>query len=154
MTTEIECKEHAEQPTLSIRVKTSMEELPTIIGESYMKIVNYITELGEKVESEPFTAYHTLDMQNMDVEMGFPLTRRLPGRGEIIEGTLPKGLVVSCLYKGPYMGMESTYNELFKWIADNQYEPTGIYYEFYYNSPQEVPESELLTRMEVPVTKK
>ncbi|MDO9535730.1 MAG: GyrI-like domain-containing protein [Bacillota bacterium] len=40
---------------------------------------------------------------------------------------------------------------MFQWIAENGYEQTGVYYEFYYNSPEEVPESELLTKIVMPV---
>ncbi len=154
MNEKIELKERDAQPTLAIRCKATVEELPRLIGESYMKIANYMAELGEQPGQEPYTAYYSLDMKDLDVEFGFPISKRMPGKGEIIEGSLPAGPTVSCLYKGPYTGMEEAYNEIYKWIADNQYEPVGVYYEFYYNSPMEVPESELLTRMEIPVKKK
>ena len=47
--------------------------------------------------------------------------------------------------------MEQPYNEMIKWISNNGYEPTGIAYEYYYNNPDEVPESELLTRIVMPL---
>ncbi|MFA4884750.1 MAG: GyrI-like domain-containing protein [Desulfotomaculaceae bacterium] len=95
----------------------------------------------------PFTAYYNLDMQDLDVEMGFPVMKPLPGNGEIISGEIPRGKYVSCMYKGAYSQMERPYNEMFKWIEENGYEQKGVYYEYYYNSPHDVPESELLTRI-------
>jgi effector-binding domain-containing protein len=90
-------------------------------------------------------------MEKLDVEMGFPVSKPLPGKDDIKAGVIPKGNVLSCMYKGPYSGMEGPYNEMFAWIADNDYEATGVFYEYYYNSPDEVPESELLTKIVMPL---
>jgi len=147
----IELNQQQAQPILSIRAKTNVENLPKIIGESYMKIIGYLHELGEQPADAPFTAYYNLDMQDLDVEMGFPVAKLLPEKGEIKAGEIAQGTVVSCMYKGAYSGMEQPYNEMFKWITDNGYEQTGVYYEYYYNSPVEVPESELLTRIVMPL---
>lgn len=75
----------------------------------------------------------------------------LPGKGEILSGEIPGGKVVSSMHKGPYKEMEQPYTEMAKWIYDNGLEPTGVAYEYYYNSPEDVPESELLTRIVMPV---
>lgn len=139
------------QPILSIRTKTNMENLSKTIGESYAKIIEYITQLEEQFTDAPFTAYHSLDMRDMDVEMGFPVAKLLPEKAEIKASTIPEGKAVSCMYKGAYSRMEETYEEILKWISENDYEPTGVYYEYYYNSPADVPESELLTRIVIPV---
>ncbi len=51
------------------------------------------------------------------------------------------------MYQGPYNEMEPVYEAMNEWLEENEYEPTGVIYEFYYNSPEEVPESELLTKI-------
>lgn len=61
------------------------------------------------------------------------------------------GETAKTLYKGPYSGMEQPYNEIFHWLGQNGYESTGVYDEYYYNSPAEVPEEELLTGIVMPV---
>ena len=43
--------------------------------------------------------------------------------------------------------MGPTYEAMAKWMNDNGHQPTGVVYEFYNNSPMEVPESELLTKI-------
>ena len=147
----IKLNEQKAQPVLSIRTKTSLENLPKLIGESYHKIMDYLNELGKQPADIPFTAYHNLDMQNMDVEMGFPVAKPLPGKGDIKASEIPPRKIVSYMYKGLYSGMEPVYNEIFKWINEKGYQPTGVYYEYYYNAPDEVPESELLTRIVIPL---
>jgi len=140
-----------DQHILSIRTKTTMTDLPTVIEESYSKIFDYLNELGEEPTDVPFTAYHSLDMDNLDVEMGFPVSKQLPGKDDIQAGIIPAGAQLTCTYKGPYSGMEDPYSEMFAWIKDNGYEATGVFYEYYYNSPGEVPESELLTKIVIPL---
>lgn len=139
--------EQEAQPVLSIRTRTAVENLPLVIGESYGKIMRHLGEIGEQPAGAPYTAYYNLDMQDLDVEMGFPVARPLPGKDEIKPGEIPRGRYVSCMYKGVYSGMEQPYNEMFKWVEKNGFEPKGVCYEYYFNSPQEVPESELLTKI-------
>ncbi|HSV32059.1 MAG TPA: GyrI-like domain-containing protein [Atribacteraceae bacterium] len=146
-----EVRDQKAQPVLSIRKKTTVEKLPDLIGESYTKIMDYMNELGEQPAGVPFTAYYSLDMHDLDVEMGFPVTRPLPEKDEIKAGETPAGKIVSTMYKGPYAGMEEPYTEMAKWINDNGYKSTGVYYEYYYNSPADVPESDLLTKIVMPV---
>jgi len=47
--------------------------------------------------------------------------------------------------------MEPVYNAMMQWINENGHMPTGVSYEFYYNSPAEVQESELLTKIVFPL---
>ena len=136
---------------MSIRKRTTLTELPNIIGNSYHRIAGYLAELGEQPADVPFTAYYNMDMRNLDVEMGFPVAGPLPGKGDIKAGRIQQGKIVSCMYKGFYSGMEAVYNEIFKWIAEKGYQQAGVCYEYYYNSPGEVAESELLTRIVIPL---
>ncbi len=148
---EFKLTEEKEQPVLSVREKTSVENLPQVIGKAYSDIIQYLGELGESPVEAPFCAYYNLDMENLDVEMGFPVSKKLPGKDHIQPNKIPAGKQVSCMYKGPYKEMEAPYNAMTEWMNDKGYEPTGISYEYYYNSPEEVPEDELLTKIVFPV---
>lgn len=144
---EITVTEQEKQYTLSVRQRTNLESLPKIIGEAYMKIFGYMAELGLTPKEAPFTAYYNLDMNDLDVEMGFPVDKEYPAKGEIFAGEVPEGKYVTCMHKGPYSEMEKPYNEIEKYLKDNGLETIGSCYEIYYNSPQEVPENELLTKI-------
>lgn len=148
---DIELKEKQSQFVSYIRTRISQDRLPRVIGESYMKIANYMCSLGEQPMGVPYTAYYNLDMQDLDVEMGIPVSKVLPESEEIKAREIEAGRVVSTMYKGPYSEMEATYVEIFKWIKENGYHPTGVSYEYYHNSPQDVSESELLTEIVIPI---
>ncbi|MEA4890556.1 MAG: GyrI-like domain-containing protein [Clostridiaceae bacterium] len=139
-----------EQPVLFIRTHAAMADLPQTIGTSYHKIMSYMEKLAIEPSDAPYTAYYNLDMANLDVEMGFPTAKKMSGNDTVQSGVIPAGLAVTCLYKGSYQGMGPVYEAMNRWIAEHHYRPTGIAYEYYYNSPDEVPESELLTKVVLP----
>ena len=92
-----------------------------------------------------------LDMKDLDLEAGFTVTEAVPVEGEIYAGEIPAGKQVTCTHIGPYAASEKAYNEMTEWMQKNQCILTGVAYEFYLNSPEEVPESELLTRIMIPL---
>ncbi|WHH57132.1 GyrI-like domain-containing protein [Petroclostridium sp. X23] len=151
MNNQFELTEQPLQPTLSIRTNTSVDKLPQEIGKAYHAIMAYLNEIGEEPSDVPFVAYYNLDMDNLDVEMGFPVSKNISGKGEIKPNAIPAGKKVSCMYKGPYKEMGPVYEAMTQWIHQNGYVPSGVAYEFYYNAPADVPESELLTKIVFPL---
>lgn len=148
---DFEVMQKSAQPVLSMRTRTSVANLPQELGKAYNAIIKYLGEKGLNPAGPAFAAYYNLDMENLDVEMGFPVQEQIDGNSEIKSNEIPAGKQVSCMYKGPYAKMESTYNEMTEWMNENGHIPTGVCYEFYYNSPMDVPENELLTKIVFPV---
>ncbi|MBA1334197.1 MAG: tRNA (adenine(37)-N6)-methyltransferase [Firmicutes bacterium] len=146
-----ELAEQQAQPVLSMRTRTAVGNLPQELGKAYGAIIEYLNEIGEKPLDAAFAAYYNMDMEDLDVEMGFPVAKPIAGKGDIKSGEIPAGKQVSCLYKGPYSQMEPVYKAMMQWMNENGHTPTGVAYEFYYNSPMEVPESELLTKIVFPL---
>lgn len=146
---QITLKQQAAQPVLSIRKTTSMSKLSEEIGKAYGMIVMYMQERGEQPKEAPFTAYY--NMENLDVEMGFTVSKPIAGRGEIKAGKIPEGKYVEGMYKGPYSGVAAAYEAINAWVNEKGLTPTGIAYEYYFNTPGEVPDSELLTKIMFPV---
>ncbi len=147
MNEQFEIIDAKEQPVLAIRTRTAVNNLPQEIGKAYMAIVAYMEELGETPKEAPYTAYFNMDMENLDVEMGFPVSKAYPEKGNIKPGAVPAGKQAVAMYKGPYAKMEPIYTALTTWAAEQGYEPSGISYEYYYNAPGEVSEDELLTKI-------
>ena len=143
--------ERPAQPVLSVRTRTPVQNLPALFGKVYGIIGQYLGELREQPGGAPFAAYYNMDMQNLDVEIGFPVARPLPGKGEVIAGEIPAGKYAACLHIGPYDTIESAYNALQAWLKEHSCEVTGVSYEFYLNDPQQVPPQELQTQVLFPV---
>ena len=140
--------ETMEQPVLSIRATTSIENLPKIVGPAYGEIVGYIMAQGGEALGPAFIAYYNMDMNNLDIEIGFPVATALPGNDKIQAGVIPAGKKASTFHKGAYGDVGPAYQALSEFLGKSGFEATGVAYEYYYNSPEEVPESELLTKIE------
>lgn len=148
---QIQLTEEPAQPILSIRTVTAVGNLLQELGKAYHAIINYLQQKGLQPSGPAFVAYYNMDMENLDVEMGFPVAEKMPGQSEIKAGVIPGGRQVACMHRGPYQECGPAYEEANRWMREKGYIPTGVAYEFYYNSPGEVPESELLTKIMFPL---
>jgi effector-binding domain-containing protein len=143
----IEMVETAAQPVIYQKHVTSVDQLPLVIGKAYESVFGYLYERGEQPADMPFIAYYNMDMAALEVEIGVPVSRVFEETPDIHSGEIPAGKKVISMYQGPYSGMTAIYDAMNQWMAERSIEPTGVVYEFYYNSPEEVPESELLTKV-------
>jgi effector-binding domain-containing protein len=139
--------ETPEQPTLAIRSIQSVEDLPREIGRAYSQIIAYLGEVGGQPADAPFITYYNMDTQALDVEIGYPVNGQIPGRGEITAGVIPAGRKAVGIHQGPYQELRGMYDAMTAWMDERGHQPTGVVYESYLNSPLEVPESKLLTRL-------
>lgn len=149
-----EIKNVRAQPVLSIRTKTSLQNLPQTLGEGYGKVMQYLAEIGEQPSGAPFTAYYNMDMENLDIELGFPVMKKLPGKNGISACEIPGGMAATCLYTGPYQEMPPAYEALTRLVAEKGYEATGVSYETYLNDPMVTPPQELITLIMFPLKNK
>jgi len=147
LVSEIQVLERPERYTLTVRLRTSAEQLPMHIGQSYGRIAAYLSECGVHPADIPFVAYHNMDMADLDVEIGFVIPRDLPDRDDMKCLKLKYGNALFAVYQGPYQEMKAAYDEIGKFIEENGLIPTGVAYEYYYNEP-ETPPDKLLTRIE------
>ena len=151
MSYKCEIKEQPTQPTLTIRKKTSIKDISQVLGKAFGEIIIHIMGLGEQPSGPPFVAYYNMDMQNLDIEIGFPVSKKLSGKGDIKSNEIPGGKFATCLHIGPYDKVEAAYSALTDWIKNNGYESTGVAYEIYVNDPRETPPQELETQIMFPL---
>lgn len=147
MSLKFEVTEQAGQSVLSVRKRLNAAKLPQELGKAYGAIMGYLGELRASPSGPAFAAYYNMDMEDLDVEMGFLVSSPVAGKGDVALSSIPAGRQASTMHKGPYEDMKPVYEGLTAWISENGYTPTGVVYEFYYNSPMEVSESELLTKI-------
>jgi len=140
-------EEKESQPTISIRTRSAVGALPQVLGKAFDSLMGYLSETGTEPAFAPYVGYFNMDMQDLDIEVGFPVAQTLPGNNEVKPGEIPAGKQVSCLYTGPYSKIEPAYAAITEWVSANGYIATGICYEFYLNDPVTTPENELLTKI-------
>ncbi len=145
-----ELKEQAAQHALSIRFRSPVQDLGVHFGRIYGGIMQYLAILGEQPTGAPFAAYYNMDMQDLDIEAGFPVARPLPGKGDIQATEIPGGMVAVCHYTGPYDQVGPAYEQLSQFIRERGYAAAGAAYEWYFDGP-EVPPQDTRTDIVFPL---
>ncbi len=145
-----EISQQASRATLSIRFRAPIQELPQHFARVYGTLLRYLGEAGGQVAGYAFASYYNMELQDVDVEAGFPVAAPLAGTGDIRAGTIAAGTFAICHYTGPYNGIAPAYDTLTKYAEEHGYAPSGIAYEWYLNGP-EVPPQELRTDVMFPV---
>lgn len=145
----IEIIERSAQHTVAIRTRSNVRDLPNLLPRTYCELMQYLNAVGVPVADPAFAyaAYYNMDMEDLDVEAGFPVDGQVEGRGNIMAGEIPAGRFATVMHTGPYEGMEPTYERLNAWIRQNQHEPAGVVYEMYLNGPDDTPPEGLQTRI-------
>jgi effector-binding domain-containing protein len=149
-----EIKDQAMQYVMSIRTRTTVQDLPMVLGKAFGDVAMAIGEQGQQPQGPPFVAYYNMDMQDLDIEVGFPAGKKLQAKGDVRPGEIPAGKMATCVYTGPYGdGMKAAYEALGKYVEEKRQVPTGVVYEIYFNSPMDTPPEKLQTQIVFPLKK-
>jgi effector-binding domain-containing protein len=147
MTYRCEKIERPAQPTLAIRIRASVGDLPEVLGRVYDEIAEYLGRNGMQPAGPPFVAYYNMDMQDLDLAIGFPVREELAGEGKIESGEISQGSYATTLHIGPYNTIQAAYEALAAWIEAEELEASDVAYEFYLNDPQNTPPEALQTQI-------
>ncbi len=146
-----ELKNLPAQPTLCIRATTKEEDIPQLFDHAYGAIFAHLASQGQQPASAPYAAYFNMDMQNLQMEIGFPVSQALPGAGEIVSGELPAGAYAVTIHHGPYQKLGDSYQALAEWVKASGYTATGTAYEIYLTDPTTVAPQHILTELRFPL---
>lgn len=144
----IEC---AERDALSVRYRTPVAKLSESMGPAYGEIAGYMAKNGIPFAGPPYAMYYNMDMDDLDVEIGFPVGTAQKGEGRVRAGFLPGGRLATAKHTGPYETIERTYNELTAFVAGKKEAAESFIYEEYLNSPEDTPREKLETNIYFPL---
>lgn len=145
---EMEIKKRKEQNTLVMKTVTPVSKLSEVLGKAYSAAAGHLGMKGMQPAGAPFCAYFNMDMENLEVECGFPVSEKIDGDGnELLASTLPGGDHAFTVHKGSYEKIGDAYDALAAFVKEQGREPSGVSYEIYLNSPMDVKPEELLTEI-------
>jgi effector-binding domain-containing protein len=146
-----ELLEQTEQPTLCVRTRTPVENLPQTLGKAYGAIMETLGERSEMPVGPAYVAYFNMDMQDLDIEAGFPVAHEHGDHGDVKHGAIPAGKYATCTHVGPYDQMAPAYETLGQWMKEKQLTASGTVYELYFNSPADTLPQDLKTQILFPL---
>ena len=142
-------------PCLTVRLRTDFDGFVRQIGPTLGHIANVIHRQGAQPDGAPFARYHQdeFDPDDIDAEIGIPLSTPLQSAGDVQSCTLPTGPLASTLHAGPHEQVGGAYAALLSWMAEHGRRRAGPPMESYLVAPKHgVRPADYRTEVSWPVT--
>lgn len=139
------------QPVLCIRKESNPKDLYPTVDALTELLMEYCTQRHITPVGGIYTAYLGFENGSFLLEVGLPTDKSYPGEEDILSAELTAGTYVQVLYQGPYQKMRPFYAQLEEWLHNAGYKSGPVNYERYLNSSKDVPVSELLTEVSIPL---
>lgn len=129
------------------------EEMGKVLAELY----GWLSDKGIQPAGPPFGIFYDdpseVAPEKLRYKICFPLSQNIQGDDRIKIETIPAIEAASIIHKGPYSEVGPAWEKLSKWIEKEGYQWAGAGREIYLNDPENTPEDELLTEIQIPVKK-
>jgi hypothetical protein len=154
MAYKVEISNVAAQLALVATQRATLETIGQSIGDGFGRMMGFMELHDVRPSGPPFVAYPVPIAPGAEgtVQVCMPIKWPLsPPTGlEVIE--FAGGPVVRTHHLGPYREIGAAYEAMTKWMEEHGQTPAGPPRETYLNEPEKVPEAELLTRIDWPVS--
>jgi effector-binding domain-containing protein len=131
----IEQRTLTEQPTVVVRDKVAVADLPTWFGHIFEVTAQAVGQAGAEFAGPPFARYRVVGDGIFEVEAGFPVMQAIATAGEAEPSILPGGPAITTWHIGPYDAMTPGYTALQQWLDEHAAVATGPPWEQYYSEP-------------------
>lgn len=138
--TDVRLTEREEQPTAVVRGTIPTGELPEFFARAFRETMAAIQAQGLHPTGPPFGLYRGMPTDTVDVEAGFPVSGPITPTGEVRHGSLPGGRVVTATHLGPYDTLSQTYDEVYRWAANQSLALGAVMWESYLSDPETPPD--------------
>lgn len=127
------------RPTVVMREKVTVADMPAFFGRTYGLVAGAIHRAGGQIAGAPFARYRMIADGEFEVEAGFPVVAPVKVDGQAEASSLPGGPVVATWHVGPYSAMEPAYEALDTWLEQQGATATSPPWEVYYSEPTDDP---------------
>ncbi|WP_297104779.1 GyrI-like domain-containing protein [uncultured Devosia sp.] len=139
----------SETPYLYVSKTSSMapEDISRKMGEAFQEVWAFMESQGINPAGGALSVYYDYSPDSMTFRAGFTVRREdlAKAQGEIRGDVTPASEVLHFRHKGSYATLRDDYDLMMKHLATLEREMGTPAWEIYLNSPDQVPEAELLT---------
>lgn len=129
-----------EQLVASIRVKIKPSEVSEQLAILLPEVMAHLNATGAQMAGAPFSRYHSFGPDEIEIEAGIPIRKRIEEKGRVKNSKLPGGKAVSCWHVGPYHGLSKAHADLTGYLRKNSLKQRGGPWEIYWTDPGMVPD--------------
>jgi len=138
--TEIRMTEHQAQLTAVVRERVPVKDLPQFFARALHQALEAMQSQGHHPVGPPFSLYHGMPTDAVDVEAGFPVDGPITAVDGVAPGSLPAGRVVEATHVGPYDRLPQTYEEIVGYMKEQGLTPSSDMWESYLSDPAQEPD--------------
>jgi effector-binding domain-containing protein len=153
--TEAVITEQENMNVAAVKLTTTRDKIKVDIAQGLGVLAAEIDSGRIQAVGAPMLIYHdVIDQENEGVvEVVVPITKGsiVGGDTGISHAVVAGETVASLELHGPYRGLTTAYHKLFRWTHQQGYQLVGPTREIYLNDPSEVTETNLVTRIELPI---
>ena len=121
--------------TLHIRAKIPVNKISENLSIMLPEVSTYISKNNFTMAGPPYSRYHTMKADIIDLEAGIPVALPAKGEGRIQSGELPAGPTAITWHFGVYQDLSTTHALLSEWVKTNKHVATGPVWEIYWTDP-------------------
>ncbi|GKY87864.1 GyrI-like domain-containing protein [Sinisalibacter aestuarii] len=147
--TEFSLIDVAETPYLYVDRETgmAMAEIGEAMGSAFAEVWAFMQKHGVPPAGAALAVYYDYSPDRMAFRAGFTIARDDMAAAEapVKADVTPAGRVAHGMHRGSYAGLQAAYGEMAAFVQAQGVDFAPPTWEVYLNSPDEVPEEQLLT---------
>jgi len=140
-----------ETPYLYVERSCTREpaEIADAMGSAFGEVWDFLQAHDITPAGGALSVYYNYAPDQMDFRAGFTVSKSDMDKagGAVKADVTPGGTVVHGTHKGPYSGLKASYGEMYNFVQANEVQFTAPTWEIYLNSPDQVPEDQLITEL-------
>jgi effector-binding domain-containing protein len=126
----------AEQSTAVVRGSgVAMADLRDFFDRAFGALGQTVAGQQGLVVGPAFARYTRPPGETVDLEVGFPVARRVDPSGDVAPGTLPGGRAVRLVHRGGYDGLGAAWAGLVAWADEERLTRGPVLWEVYLTGP-------------------
>jgi effector-binding domain-containing protein len=123
------------QPVATIRVTIDAKDVSQTLAKIFPEVGSYCGSIGVAPAGPPFSRYHSITGDKIDLEAGMPVKTPITPKGRVLASELPGGKAAMTWHVGPYTTLPRTYDLLKAWMKEHSVEANGGFWEIYWTDP-------------------
>ena len=127
---------------LVMRRRITRDEIAATLAEFLPAVFTYAQQHGLAITGPPFARYPEVGMGSLVIEGGITVAE--PPSTALSDGieaiTIPAGRAVVAVHRGPYETLPESYQQIEKWMREQQMPASGAPWETYLTDPGERPD--------------
>lgn len=115
------------QTAAVVHIRCPRQNIQSEVGPAIAEIMSVLAAETLKPAGPMFMHHVTMSASHFDVEVGFPVDGAFRGSGRVRAGGLPAAGVARTIYRGPYEGLHSAWDEFGKrLVSERLVDPAAI----------------------------